>query len=467
MNRLQKQFMTAAALVVVGGGAGLYTLQQKVKTPEVRLRELRESQRLFKFGRIDVKKGHLQSTTATVTFERNDRGRFLLTAPVAWTANQDAFNSMLDHMAGLAMERVLTEDATPEELERAGLVRPPVTLTVDLRDGRTLTLHIGPKNKLVDRYPVTDVNKKRIALIEPTGYWNYARPLEEYRTKQVFDVDPDDVTELQITDADGQRRLALMRQDTGWQLLGPSGPAEPADDNYVSLFMVRLTKHLDADHYVTDSYDGSNAAEYGLAPPALHIRLTAGDRSVGGKVGFVEETDSDEATTVVHVDGTRTLVRNTDPTLKQDLTKPAGTFVDRTISKFDMLNAQEVILRNAGQPPVRAERSEDGWNIVEPEAREAKPWKLDAIVRVLSLLRATRWHVEAAKTEQLDEWRLAPWSRRLTVKAKDGSVLADVVFGKYADDKHLFAKAFEASRVGLVADTALRVLPAKWEELVP
>ena len=467
MKRVQKQFLTALVLVVVGVGAGLYTLREKVKTPAVRLRELRESQRLFRFGRIHVARGELMSTTATISFEADGSGGFRLTEPVAWPGDTDAFVSMITQMSGIAMERILTEDATAEDLQRNGLDRPSVTLKVELKDGKKHTLYVGDKNELINRYPVTDADKKLIGLIEPSGYWNYVRPVSEYRAKRVFATDADDLTEVHLKDGAGQPRVSLERTDDGWSMTGPDGKTEKADSGYVGLFLVRITKHLDADEYVTDAYDASMAAKYGLAPPALKLELVTKDERKGASIGFVRETDADESTALVQIDGTTTLIRSTDPTLETDLTKPARAFVDRTISRFDTRDVARLTLQTAGQPTVRAERNGENWRLVEPEARDAKPWKLDAMVRVLSLLRATRWYRETASAAELDEWRLSPWSRRLTVEASDGRVLADVVFGKYADDTHLFVKSWPASRVGVVGDATVRVIPERWQELVP
>ncbi|MEO1339208.1 MAG: DUF4340 domain-containing protein, partial [Myxococcota bacterium] len=252
MKRVQKQFLTAVVLVVGGGGAGLYTLREKVKTPEVRLRELRESQRLFRFGRIDVVSGELRSKTGTLAFSIDEDQKVRLTHPVKWPGNADAFTSMLNHMAGLAMQKRLTEAATPEELSRAGLDKPAATLQVKLRDGRDLTLHIGPLNKLSAQHAVTDANKQIIGLIEPSGFWNYIRPLSEYRTKQVFDTTDADLNEIALFDGQGGLRVELKKNEAGkWRMRTADGDERDADQGIVELFAVRITKNLDADEYIT------------------------------------------------------------------------------------------------------------------------------------------------------------------------------------------------------------------------
>ncbi len=475
MKRIQKQVWTAAVLVVIGAGAGIYTLVEKVKTPQTRLRELRESQRLFRFGRIDVQRGVLRSPTGTVAFEATSDDGYRLTAPIDWPGDPQAISSILDHMAGLALDRVLTEDATEGALHRAGLDRPRVSLAVDLADGRQLTLHIGEKNNLVDRYPVTDGRKRIIGLIEPTGYWNYARPVDDFRVQRVFAVDPDDVTEVRIEDVGESNGVLLSSAESGWTVRsvssidGASAPAdkvERADRSYVGLYIVRITKHLDADEYITDDYREAEASDYGLDPAAKRISLTAGDRTYGAVVGFVRETGSDEFSAIFWLDGTRTLIRNTDPTLRDDLSKTAADFVDRTVSRFDPLEAQRVTIEAAGRVSISIERDREGWRLIEPESREAKAWKVDSLVRQLSLLRASRWYADDPTSAELEEWRLDPWSIRLTVSDADGESLADLLFGKYADDTRVFVKRMTERRVGVVPDKVLRLVPSRWQDLV-
>lgn len=466
MKRIHKQLLTAGILVFGGGGAGLYTLYEKVKTPEERLLALRESQRLFRFGRADVARGVLETTTGTVAFEVVGADEYRLTQPVAWPGDPKAFASLLDSMAGTIMDRVLTEDADDEQLRRAGLDRPASTLRVELRDGQTHTMHIGRLNKLVDRYPVTDGDKKIIGFVATTGVWNFERPVDDFRSKQVFATIPDRVTEVRVTDGAGEPKYSLSREDNGWTLVGQDDTRQRADDGIVGLFLVRITKNLEADDYVTDAFDSAEAATHGLSPPALHIAVKTADDTFGAKIGFVRAKEGEDATTYILVDGSRTLIRNTDPTLQEDLLKPARTFVDRTVSRFDPRRAQRLVFHVDGQRAAQVDRAEGGWRLTQPETRDAKAWRLDAIVRTMARLRVSRWHRDEATATELDEWRLAPAARRLTIHDADDEILADVSLGKYADDTYRFVKAEAATKVGLIDDTVLRTVPERWEQLV-
>ena len=465
MKRLQKQFLTAAVVVVAGGGAGLYTLYEKVKTPEARLLEHRESQRLFQFGWVDVEEGQLRSPTATISFALTEAG-WRLTKPLEWPGNAEAFESLLNSMAGLIIDRKLTESADLTQLVQEGLDRPAVTLSVKLKDGRTLTLHVGRKNKLLDRYPVTDADKQRIGLVEPSGYWNYTRSVDEFRSKQVFATSDDDIRQVEIVSGNGEQQYSLVVEDEGWRLDRPGAPSTKADDKIVNLFLQRITTDFDADDYLTDAYSDSDGSKYGLAPPTLRMRLHTADGKLGAAIGFVTPEGAEDPTAYILLDGTRTLLRNTDPTLRDDLTKPARTFVDRTLCRFDPKQAHRVSFQVAGRPAYRAERDGDGWRLLEPKSQPAKTWKLDGIVRLLSRIRATAWHADQATAEELKEWRLIPAARRVTVEDAEGKVLADIKLGKYADDNRLFIRASGSKRIGIIAETVVRVVPERGDELV-
>ncbi|MEO1337179.1 MAG: hypothetical protein AAFV29_16170, partial [Myxococcota bacterium] len=83
----------------------------------------------------------------------------------------------------------------------------------------------------------------------------------------------------------------------------------------------------------------------------------------------------------------------------------------------------------------------------------------------MSLLRVDRWHSQTPSATDLSTWRLEPPLRRLIVETGDRQVLADIVFGKYADEGHIFVKDHKKSAVGAVTDALVRVFPNSWEDL--
>ena len=464
MKRVQRTLVFAVVVLAGGGGAALWTLGE-VKTPEERHRKASEEARLFHFGRDHVLGGELFAPSATVAFSRDPAGGWRITAPVSWPADATAIDAMLDRMAGLRLDLVVTEDATAEELRTTGLERPRVRLDVQLKDGPR-HLAVGTKNALQDMYPVTDASKKKIGLTEPGFYWSLDRPLSDFREERLFAVPEEDVERLTVRGPSGEVLYTLTRAEAGWTVAGPGAAPEVADAGTISMLLVRITKHLKAKDFLTDAFDpAAMAARFGLDRPTLTLELeTAGGRRVG-RFGLAKQEHVAALTPVVHLEGTQT-VAQIEGTFQEELTKVPADFRDRTISRYAPEAVKKVALYMGNDNPIIMEKRGDDWAIVLPQPHPAKAWRVDALIRAFTLLRADRIYQHDPTKKQLSEWLLDPPSRRLVFYDAAGQVMGDVRIGKYATDSEIFVMQSGAKRADVVTDQRLRVLPAKLDDLI-
>lgn len=463
MKRVQKNMLTAAVLLAAGVGFGLYTLKTKVRTPEERFLEDRESKRLFRFGRIDVVRGTLKAKSATIAFEREDDGGWRLTEPVNWPADDEAIDAALDRMAAIIMEPVTVEDATDADRAREGLVRPHVSLHVVLKGDIEHTLNVGRRNKLEDKYPITDAAKSRIGLSDSAFYWAMDRTFDELRSKRLVDLVEDDVVRMSVFDGDGALHYRLEKDGEGWTTEGADQPKIVADSGDVLLARVRLVRRLSAASFATDDYDPSNAEQkkkLGFDAPKFRIEIEAKD---GAKVGLVMTEDPKrEGQYLMHVEGTGT-VAEVAGSLVELLEKSAVQFRDRTFYKVDKKDIASVRFE-LGASKFEATRTGDSeWTV---DGQPAKIWKLDAILRTFTYLKVDAIHAKSASKAEKTEWLLDPPSRKLILKDAEGQVLASVRIGKYARDELLFVQVDGDDRVGLLGDKKVDLLPGGKSELV-
>ncbi len=457
MKRIHKNMATAAVLLVAGLGFGYYTLQTKVKTPEERFLADRESKRLFRFGRVDVKRGSLQAKNATVTFERDGAG-WNITKPIAWPADDEAIDAALDRMASIIMEPVTTENATAEDVEREGLDKPTVTMTVELADGVEYTLHVGRRNRLTDKYPITAGDKKRIGLSDSAFYWAMDRPFDELRDKHLVHIPEDDVTGITVFAPDGGVRYRLEKDGEGWTTEGDGQPKIEADPGDVLLARVRIVKRLTAATFLTDTYDAAQQAEYGLDAPKARIEVTSKDGATT-KLVFAEHPKQ-EGQHLIHVEGTGT-VAEVAGSLEELLEKTAVQFRDRTFYSVDRRAVQTVQFEQ-GTAKFVVKRKGDDWLI---DGKPAKIWKVDSVLRAFAHLKVDAIHARDATKSQQREWLIDPPSRRLVFRDADDKVLTAVRFGKYARDEFIFVKSESDERIGLITDKKVDLLPTSVEEL--
>lgn len=470
MKRIHKTLLMAAVLFGGAGGFGAWLLANK-KTPEQRFEAEQNEKRLFKdFGKDHVTAGELMTRGATITFTRTDEG-WALTAPVAWPADADAIESAINRMVGVQIDpETRVEPPDDQQLSEWGLVKPTARLSLETKKGKR-TLLVGPKNRLLEMYPITDGEKRAAGLSAPDFFFALDKPVAGFRERRVFPFAPKAVKVVRrISPVDPDGGFVLERTEEGFRVA--SNGAEDwvdADLDRARVLMSTLTKRLQIGRFLTDAYDGTEAQkkQYGLDQPTFSLELETKDgeaRKVD--VGRVEETASDEGTAVVFVHGTKSVIE-VPMAVTKELPKEKTELLDRTILRFDRKAVAKVKLLQ-GTVETVIERSKDGadWRITAPKAAPAKVWKVDDIVRVFSKLKAERFHAEKAESAQLAEWLLDPPSRRLVFYDAEGTVVGDVRIGKYATETELFAMASGSDRVDVITEVPVRILPEQPEELV-
>lgn len=492
MKRIHRSLLTAGVLFLGGGGGALYVYQTRVQTADARYLAEQEAKRLFRFGRGHVRSGRLVGRNATLAFTRDDVFTWRITEPVDWPADVRAIDAMLDRMAAIKMEPVVTESASPADLARAGLDQPHTRLTVHLTED-THVLAVGKRNKLVDKFLVTDAHATRIGLSEPSFFGALDRDLFAFRSKRLFPFSAGRVQHIEIDGPDGAPRVRISRNDRGFEVSG-SGieGAVPGDVGEIERLLVTLTRHLVAERFVTDTRDA--AEEHGRPPPRVTVRLrttgaTSAERLVTDTRGAAEErgrppphvtvrprTSGETARSVrfgtgnepnAHVEGTTTVVA-VDRALVDQIDRPAETYRDRSIVRYNPSDVHRIRVTVGAHPPFVVERSAGGtdWTIVEPVERPAKIWRVDNLVLVYSKLEGRRIYRLNPRREELTEWQLEPAARRLELFDARGRPLADLRLGKYATEEEVFAMNAGQTRVSVIADSKLKIFPTSVQDLI-
>lgn len=456
MNRVQKNLLLAVGFLVIGGGAGLYTLVEKVKTPEERMIDQANAERFFRFGRVDVMGGELRAKGATVAFARDGNG-WRLTSPVDWPADQESMEAMLDRMTALRVDPVITEEATPTDLANSGLDRPLVRLSVQLKDGSTKTLSLGRLNTLSGKYPATDQQQKRIGLTRDDGFWAFNRSAFELRQKRLIPIANAAITEVRL---EGAQKLVLIRGEAGWRI-----GEELADAGLTELFLTQLTVHLKAERFLTDNFGPGDEVRYGLDRPLTKLTVVTGERRYEFLFANFQETGAPDGTLVAWPVGSKTLAAVANG-LREALAQTPETLRDRLLARYDPATASRLELQVGSAAPFAAVRRPDGrWVIDEPAQRLAKTFVINALVNGYSGVRAAGVVSAEATAKELEKWKLDPWAWRVVVKDQAGAVLADVRLGDYVGDTELYAKGAEGRRVYRVSDGKAKIIPANVDGL--
>jgi hypothetical protein len=469
MKRVHRTLITSAVILTAGLVFAVAALRERELEPD-RIRKEKTEKRLFIFGAKQVVSGVMRAKGAEIHFKRVGPNNWQLLQPLSLPGDAEAINAALTQMSGINADALVTENVTPEDLETYGLNSSKTSMEVTLEDGRKHTLIVGAKNEMELGYYVTTGEQARIVLAAEAFHWALDRELFAFRKKQVFDVERNKLTRIEVVK--GTERLYALEKDGQRWKLGREKLDLTGDPAIINRFLVILTRDLKAESIVTDEtplHDPAFLGKYGLAAPAFTVTITTEDgRTLSAQVGTAPAEDpKEEPLAYALLDGTKTVVE-VYRAFPHDLDQELSDLRDRTIARFDpsAVARMELLLMNGKKVVVKRGGAEGEWQITAPLSKPAKSWKIDAVLTRFSRLRSKKIHAEEASPAQLREWLIDPPEQRASFFDQSDQPLADVRIGKYLDGQSVFVARGGSKRVDLVPGPRLDVLPKLLEDLV-
>jgi hypothetical protein len=426
MKRVHKSLLTAAVLLGIGGGAGLYAYFQRIDNREERALEELEAQRLFQFGRDDVTDGKIYARGATVAFARDETWGWKITQPVDTPADPTAITSAIDRMATLRVEEV--EDA--KSLQDYELERPEAWMELNTKKG-AFQLNIGPLNQLDGRRYVSDGKKEKVYLAEANFVWSVDRALEAFREHRLLPIALEKVVRVTMSTPAGQE-WEIRRGQTAWEVSDHQGHTLEADAGEINLLLVALTKRLRAETYLDEDVPPSGLPAWTRKfelelTNAMTFGLQLGEYSATAATG--------NEVPVAWVQGSTTRIEVAD-WARKDLAKTFDQLRNRTISKFEQPDARRVEWWELDKMIAAVERTgpEAEWTVVGSGKPAAQYLPKGAIV-ALSRYKADAVEKENPSAEELRVFGLEPARRRFVVRGEQNALLADVRLGRKIGEK--------------------------------
>ena len=326
---------------------------------------------------------------------------WIVTAPVATEADDNAATAIATTLAALEVRRVVEEETA--DLAPFGLAEPPVSVTFATPDGEPTTLSVGDETPTGgERYAAIG---NRVLLVAAFVESTLNRTTFELRDRSVLEFTGPDVTSFSI--AQGNDTLRFAKADGDWRVVEPLDAR--ADFGLVEAMVGRLGSGemiaIEAESAADDALE-----PFGLDDPRLTAAVEVDGENYSLLVG-----DENPETTVYARDAARDLVFTVDAALVDDLARGADTYRQKDLFDFRPFNATALTvtrndrtIRFAKGPaaedddtPEDAGRVEEVWRRVEPEPAVVERPQMDALLRALSDLRAESF-VESRSGTGLD-----------------------------------------------------------------
>jgi hypothetical protein len=313
--------------------------------------------------------------------------------------------TMTQELAGPRGERCVAHSAKDKELEKYGLDKPHLRLTVTTKDGdktkdRTLligksadqpphpTLSPAPGGegrgaagaryaKLGDGEAVYVVPDKLLAAVDHGAL--------DLLDKKLLALDSKDVTSIKSND--GGTALKLEKQDKGWKVVeSPAGQPFAADELIASR-VVNLWSNLNAERFAAYG-PKADLAKFGLDKPAwtVTVATTAKDKPAEHTLAVGKLVENGPGDRFARLDNGPGIVV-LPSILVKDLERTHLDFVDRTLLKFDPASASG-LARKHGADVLEVVKKDEGWRMLKPADLPADDKTIQSLFDQLANLRA-------------------------------------------------------------------------------
>jgi len=214
---------------------------------------------------IDIKRKEGEKTTSVVF---NDKGKWVLTAPVSLPAESTQVASITSTAANLTADRVVDTNVT--DLAAYGLATPAMELAITTKDGKTQTLEFGENTPVGSNMYAKLEGDPRLFAIAAYNKATFDKTANEMRDKHLLDFTGGKIAKLELT-AKKQAMEFTKISDTDWQI---TKPRPMRADSYAVDDVVTKLKNSIMDTSATEADLKKAAAAFPSAPVFAAVKIT-------------------------------------------------------------------------------------------------------------------------------------------------------------------------------------------------
>jgi hypothetical protein len=262
--------------LAIAVGLACYVAFVDKKIPGTREREESETQ-LFDFDSDDVTSLEITNVHGFFFFEKVN-GHWELRKPVDTLADGPTVDGVIDQIAAVKPQRVIQIDGSSEKdtanLKEWGLI-PPAERVVIHTPKKEYELLVGRKMAISDSVYSRASGRKNepVRIIPSTIKEALQKDMSEFRSRNVFDFDLDNVTKVSSriagTAATPDQQCEIDLKDGRWTMQLPL--VARASDTDVQTLLSKILGERAVD-FTSD--DASNLSTYGLTSPSATLSIT-------------------------------------------------------------------------------------------------------------------------------------------------------------------------------------------------
>ncbi|MCS7035014.1 MAG: DUF4340 domain-containing protein [Phycisphaerae bacterium] len=411
---------TVILLLILGVLGALALLTRNGSKPPAQTEAARK---LFSLTAADIVRVDLTTPRAeTAALERTAEG-WNMQSPVSAPADVSMVESLLSSILGLSSQGQVELKGLTADL---GLDAPTATIRLTPRSGPAVTLQIGAPARTGGNVYVR-LNDSPHAELVPSWIVNdLEKPVWRYREARLLRAEPGEIHRVSLAAAE-KPEIVLEKQGEEWRLTAPiSAPAERSSVES----LLRSIVALRAEAFVSEN--AGDAGRYDLDTPVFTV-------SISRQPATTQPVTTAPAAEVIRFGRYDDLLKRnvfamageSGPIVKLPassltaLEKAPLDLRDRRVLDLSSSEVRRISISTesaaATQPAtaVILERVSEGapatttstepakasWRVVSPEAAEADPTAVEALLRAISPLRVNRY-LASLPTVSVSDWRV-------------------------------------------------------------
>jgi hypothetical protein len=350
---------------------------------EKKQKSVKEKQEmLLDIASDSLKKISIKREDMTLTLEKNDKGEWTITEPLAARADSYEASSLADNFGRLRPDKVVEKEAgDPTAYE---IPKKEVLVWAKDRE-KPYRLLIGMDNPIDNSIYAKLEDDPRIVLLPSYLKTSLEKKLIDLRDKSVFQFESADVKTIRVRS--GETEWEARRAEDGWSFESPfraQAKKSSLDSILSSLAGLRAKDFLAEDKTADD------LKKYGLDKPAIQVSLAmpAADKTV--VFSFQKKGDATYATS-----SASNKIVSCDGYVLSDLEKKPADLREKQVASFYSWEAEKLAVKREGLALTAVrEKTKDGgerWTREGEPKKELDKAKVDEFLRKLEYLEAAEF----------------------------------------------------------------------------
>lgn len=258
--------LIAATVILAALAVGLY-VSNKNEAAKAAKPPADTTTKMVSLLEPNIKRIEIKRKDEDVVLERAGGGKWQITAPGAYGADQDTANTLAMSAATIAADRVIEEKAS--DLAAYGLKDPAVEVDIGTKDGKTTKVLLGDDNPTGSTAYAMLAGDPRVFGIISSVKTGLTKSVKDLRDKRLLTFDQDKVSRLELQAK--KQDVEFGRDKDQWQIVKPK-PLR-ADGLQVEE-LLRKVKDAKMDLSLSDEDSKKAAAAFAAGVVVATIKVT-------------------------------------------------------------------------------------------------------------------------------------------------------------------------------------------------